>query len=206
MKRAVVALALALALAACGCERSPDGASPVITPSPDAAATSPNAGAAPSPNAGAAPSPNAGATRGAAPSPNAGATPATSPAAYPAPATSAGAPGAPRKGPTFVELPADAGLLDAIRGEARAASGAGETLVVYVGARWCKPCQHFEQALASGKLDEPLAGLRLLHVDLDARGAELAAQGYATNVIPYFVVPTPKGTPSARKFSTSTMG
>jgi hypothetical protein len=128
----------------------------------------------------------------------------TTPAAYPAGSSNTPAP--PGRGPHFVELPAESGLLDAIRAEARAASGAGETLVLYVGARWCKPCLHFEQALASGKHDEALAGLRLLHVDLDARGPELAAQGYATNVIPYFVVPTPKGTPSARKFSTSTMG
>lgn len=127
-------------------------------------------------------------------------------AAPSAPVAATGAPEAPKRAPHFVEVPTDAGLLDTIRGETRAAESAGETLVVYVGARWCKPCQHFERALASGRLDASLAGLRLLHVDLDARGAELGAHGYATNVIPYFTVPTAKGTPSARKFSTDAMG
>jgi hypothetical protein len=112
----------------------------------------------------------------------------------------------PGRAPTFVETSPSAGLLDAVRDERRAAEAAGEALVVYVGARWCEPCQRFERALASGRLDGSLAGLRLLHVDLDARGPELGSHGYATGVIPYFVVPTAKGTASARRFAAGAAG
>ncbi|HEU4409368.1 MAG TPA: hypothetical protein VFS43_29180 [Polyangiaceae bacterium] len=184
MRRLVLApLAAALALGAGGCERRADAPSV-------ASATAPAGRPEPAPR----PAVTAPGAAAAAPSPAAGG------------ATAPSASAEPRRAPHFVEMPAETGLLDAIRGEARAAGAAGETLVVYVGARWCKPCQHFERALASGKLDASLAGLRLLHVDLDTRGAELGAHGYATKVIPYFVVPTAKGAPSARKFSTEAMG
>jgi hypothetical protein len=175
MKHVTFALSLAAALAfgAAGCERGADA--------PSTAPTSARASATP-------PATPIVADRTA--SPASSGAPAASPSAAP-------------RAPHFVETPAEVGLLDAIRGEARAAEAAGETLVVYVGARWCKPCQHFESALASGKINERLAGLRLLHVDLDSRGAELATHGYTTKVIPYFVVPTPKGTPSARTFATA---
>ena len=48
-------------------------------------------------------------------------------------------------------------------------------LVVYVGAKWCEPCQRFHQALATGADDDALRGVRFVEYDLDRAKAALEA-------------------------------
>lgn len=64
----------------------------------------------------------------------------------------------------------------------------GRTLV-YVGASWCEPCQHFHRALEAGELDAALPGVRFIEYDLDVAKQALAADGYAARLIPIFARP-----------------
>lgn len=73
----------------------------------------------------------------------------------------------------------------------------GCTLVVYVGASWCEPCQAFHHAVEEGRLDAALSGIRFLEFDADVDGERLDAAGYSGRYIPRFVVPTDEGRPSA---------
>lgn len=82
----------------------------------------------------------------------------------------------------------------------------GRTLVVYVGATWCEPCETFHRAVERGDLDVPLAGVRLLEFDADVDGARLDAAGYSGRYIPRFVVPTDEGRPSSHVVEGSIKG
>src|SRR5687767_9361720 len=52
------------------------------------------------------------------------------------------------------------------------ADAQGMRVLVYVGATWCEPCQVFHKALASGELDEVLAGTKFVEFDADRDRAE----------------------------------
>ena len=78
------------------------------------------------------------------------------------------------------------------------ADAEGMRVLVYVGATWCEPCKVFHQALASGELDEVLAGTKFVEFDVDRDGAELRAAGYAAKYIPFFSVPEHSGHSSGR--------
>lgn len=67
-------------------------------------------------------------------------------------------------------------------------------LVVYVGATWCEPCQHFKRAVKRGELDDAFPGLRLLEFDADRDNLRLRRAGYLTKMIPFFAVPRGDGT------------
>lgn len=67
-------------------------------------------------------------------------------------------------------------------------------LLVYVGATWCEPCQHFKQAVKRGALDDAFPGLRLLEFDADRDDLRLRRAGYLTKMIPFFAVPRDDGT------------
>ncbi|WP_437674260.1 TlpA family protein disulfide reductase [Sorangium sp. So ce131] len=69
----------------------------------------------------------------------------------------------------------------------------GRELVVYVGASWCEPCTRFHDAVKAGRLDATFPALRLLEFDLDRDRDRLAAAGYASKMIPLFVVPGEDG-------------
>jgi len=73
------------------------------------------------------------------------------------------------------------------------ADATGMQVLVYVGASWCEPCQRFHKALASGELDEALAGTKFLAFDVDHDRAELRSAGYASKYIPLFAVPDQSG-------------
>ncbi|XXX75661.1 thioredoxin family protein [Sorangium sp. So ce134] len=85
------------------------------------------------------------------------------------------------------EVPA---LVQAARERARRE---GRELVVYVGAPWCEPCTRFHDAVEAGKLDAAFPALRLLEFDLDRDRDRLAEAGYASEMIPLFVVPGEDG-------------
>jgi thiol-disulfide isomerase/thioredoxin len=120
----------------------------------------------------------------------------------PAPRPGAGAQGSARAvvetkpgPPTFV--PAAAGEVAPAVAAAVAEASPG-SVVVYVGASWCEPCQAFHHAVEAGELDEALAGVRFVEFDSDADGERLEGAGYGGRYIPRFVVPNADGTPTSR--------
>jgi len=97
--------------------------------------------------------------------------------------------------PEFVVAPS--GEAKAVVAKARGEADAqGRTLVVYVGATWCEPCQVFHHAVEEGRLDDALVNVRFLEFDADADGERLGAAGYGGRYIPRFVVPQEDGGPS----------
>ncbi len=86
------------------------------------------------------------------------------------------------------------------------ADASGKRVLVYVGASWCEPCQRFHKALASGDLDEVLAGTKFIEFDADRDLAELRAAGYASKYIPLFSVPDQSGHASGRAVEGSIKG
>jgi len=80
------------------------------------------------------------------------------------------------------------------------------TVVVYVGASWCEPCQRFHAAAATHQLDAAFAGLRLLMFDADRDGPALEAAGYRSTLIPLFALPGPAGRASGQQFEGSIKG
>jgi hypothetical protein len=84
-----------------------------------------------------------------------------------------------------------------VRAELGRAREARRDLLVYVGATWCEPCQRFHDAAARGELDATFPTLTLLEFDLDRDDDRLAAAGYASELIPLFVVPQSDGRASS---------
>lgn len=112
---------------------------------------------------------------------------------------------APASGPQLVRAgdgPADA----VVRAAIAEADKAGQLVMVYVGATWCEPCKRFKQALASGELDQPLAGVRFVEFDDDHDEERLTAAGYDGEMLPRFVVPTREGRGTARRIEGSIKG
>ena len=86
------------------------------------------------------------------------------------------------------------------------ADAQGMRVLVYVGATWCEPCKVFHKALASGELDEALAGTKFIEFDADRDRAELRAAGYVSQYIPSFSVPDHSGHASGRAIEGSIKG
>jgi hypothetical protein len=82
----------------------------------------------------------------------------------------------------------------------------GRDLVVYVGAKWCQPCQVFHKAAQNGELDAEFPDLTLLEFDLDEDRERLATAGYVSQFIPLFAMPGPDGNASDKKFEGSVKG
>lgn len=86
------------------------------------------------------------------------------------------------------------------------ADASGQRVIVYVGAKWCEPCQRFHKALESGQLDEALAGTKFVEFDVDRERDELRAAGYGSEFIPLFSVPDQSGHGSGRAIEGSGKG
>ncbi len=82
----------------------------------------------------------------------------------------------------------------------------GRTLLVYIGATWCEPCQHFHHAAERGELDAKFPKLTLLTFDADRDGERLRTAGYAPGYIPYFGMPDDEGKPTRRSMEGSVKG
>ncbi len=100
--------------------------------------------------------------------------------------------------PEFV-LAGEGAVDEVVQAAAALATEQGRTLVVYVGATWCEPCQAFHQAVEHGQLDEPLATVRFLEFDSDRDTQRLRLAGYAGRYIPRFVLPAPDGRSSEHR-------
>lgn len=97
---------------------------------------------------------------------------------------------------------APAGGVDSIVRDALAEARAdGRTLVVYVGATWCEPCQSFHHAAERGELDVMFPHLTLLAFDLDRDRERLASAGYVSQYIPLFALPGPNGAASGKQIA-----
>lgn len=113
-----------------------------------------------------------------------------------------------KKAPPVETIPAPEGgdAQEQVRREVARARDEGRTLLVYVGATWCEPCQRFHEAARGGKLDAAFPGLRLLEFDLDRDRERLHAAGYASRMIPLFALPRADGTASGEQIEGSIKG
>ncbi|MSP63277.1 MAG: thioredoxin family protein [Myxococcales bacterium] len=80
-----------------------------------------------------------------------------------------------------------------VRAELARARMEKRSLLVYVGATWCAPCQTFHRLVEEGRLDARLPGLRLVEFDSDRDGSALRAAGYTARRIPLFARPGADG-------------
>jgi hypothetical protein len=110
------------------------------------------------------------------------------------------------RGVRIVHAGAGSDAAQVIREERVRAKSDGRDLVVYVGAKWCEPCQTFHKAAAKGDLDGEFPDLTLLEFDLDADRDRLATAGYVSQYIPLFAMPGPDGRASEKKFEGSVKG
>ncbi len=109
--------------------------------------------------------------------------------------------------PEFVPVRVgEAGALAVITDALAKARGEGRTLLVYLGASWCEPCQVFHRAVERGEFDRELAGVRFLEFDADLDSAALAEVGYGGKLIPRFVVPADDGRGSDRRIEGGVKG
>lgn len=106
----------------------------------------------------------------------------------------------------IIAAPADGDVQELVRRELGLAKQQGRTLLVYVGATWCEPCQRFHDAAKAGQLDASFPGLRLLELDLDRDGDRLKRAGYVSKMIPLFAVPRADGTSSGNQIEGSIKG
>lgn len=93
-----------------------------------------------------------------------------------------------------------------VRAERQKAAADGRDLVVYVGAKWCEPCQRFHQAAQRGELDDEFPALTILEFDLDEDRERINAAGYMSKLIPLFVLPGEDGRGSDRRFEGGVKG
>jgi thiol-disulfide isomerase/thioredoxin len=82
----------------------------------------------------------------------------------------------------------------------------GRTLLVYIGARWCEPCQRFHHAAELGELDAKFPKLTLLVFDADDDGERLHRSQYAPGYLPYFAMPADDGKPTRHSMEGSIKG
>ncbi|HZF50240.1 MAG TPA: thioredoxin [Polyangiaceae bacterium] len=93
----------------------------------------------------------------------------------------------------IIEAPDEDDTAGLARRELARAKADGRTLLVYVGATWCEPCERFHNAAKAGELDAALPGIRLLEFDLDRDRDRLQKAGYGSKMIPLFAIPREDG-------------
>jgi hypothetical protein len=120
-------------------------------------------------------------------------------------ATGLGSIGAKARGVELIPAPPGdvAEIVKSARSQARAKHRA---LMVYIGAVWCEPCQHFHHAAELGQLDEKFPNLTLLVFDLDDDGQRLRRALYAPGYVPYFGVPDDAGRGTSTAMAGSVKG
>lgn len=104
------------------------------------------------------------------------------------------------RGIRFVKADPEDDVAKLVRSERAKAAADGRDLVVYVGARWCEPCQRFHEAAKRGDLDGEFPELTILEFDLDEDRDRIGRAGYVSKLIPLFVLPGEDGRASSRRF------
>jgi thiol-disulfide isomerase/thioredoxin len=110
------------------------------------------------------------------------------------------------RGIRIVKAAADPDAAHLIRAEREKAAGDGRRLIVYVGAKWCEPCQRFHHAAERGELDDAFPDLTVLEFDLDEDRDRIVRAGYGSKLIPLFVLPGDDGRASERRFEGGVKG
>ncbi|HEX7451188.1 MAG TPA: thioredoxin family protein [Polyangiaceae bacterium] len=109
--------------------------------------------------------------------------------------------------PSFLRYPGQAGAIEPwVQQQVELADAAHLHVLVYVGASWCEPCQHFHQAVERGELNGSLNGLRFLEFDQDRDASALKVAGYLYQYIPVLALPDPDGRNHGRMISGSING
>jgi thiol-disulfide isomerase/thioredoxin len=114
---------------------------------------------------------------------------------------------APHEGIRWTQGPS--GIIDAspvVRDAIAAEQANGRTLLVYVGATWCEPCQRFHHAVEEGALDDAFPHLSILAFDSDRDAEALATAGYASRLIPLFAIPRSDGHASGKQIEGGVKG
>ncbi len=93
-----------------------------------------------------------------------------------------------------------------IKAERDRAKADGRDLVVYIGAKWCEPCQRFHEAANRGELDADFPMLTLMEFDVDVDRERLLTANYESKLIPFFVLPEEDGRGSSKRFEGSVKG
>jgi hypothetical protein len=106
----------------------------------------------------------------------------------------------------LVTAPATKDVAPLVARELARAHADHRRLLVYVGASWCEPCNHFHDAAAAGALDDAFPDLRLLVFDADRDHDALVAAGYDSELIPLFMVPADDGKASGSHIEGSIKG
>ena len=136
--------------------------------------------------------------------------PESEPRKDPAETPSAQAPSTPLvlapKGIRFEHAPAGDDVNGIVKKAREAAAANGRDLVVYVGAKWCEPCQRFHQAAERGELDEQFPNLTIIDFDVDEDRERLLTAGYESKFLPFFVVPDANGRATDKRFEGSVKG
>jgi hypothetical protein len=70
----------------------------------------------------------------------------------------------------------------------KASDAAGETLLVFVVAPNCLPCNGVTLSLRDARMQKALSGVRMLRVDASEFGAELTALGIPVETVPGFAL------------------
>ena len=99
----------------------------------------------------------------------------------------------------LVDAPAEGDVEAAVRDAVSRATGEKRRLIVYVGAKWCDPCQRFHHAAERGELDATFPDVDFLTFDLDRDNERLASAGYVSKLIPLFALPGPDGRASGQQ-------
>lgn len=109
--------------------------------------------------------------------------------------------------PSFVHYSGQGSAVEPwIQEQVELAEAAHVRVLVYVGATWCEPCQHFHKAVENGELNGTLNGLRFLEFDQDRDASALKAAGYVYQYIPVLALPDPDGKNHGRMISGSIKG
>jgi hypothetical protein len=98
----------------------------------------------------------------------------------------------------WVDSPPGADVVSLVRAELSRAKTDGRSLVVYVGATWCEPCQRFHAAVGRGDLDASFPRLRVLGFDAERDRDGLKVGGYTSQLIPLFALPGSDGRASGK--------
>ena len=122
-----------------------------------------------------------------------------------APSAAPAAPGAGDPASDIVGAP-EGDLPSLVVAEREKARAEGRVLVVYVGAPWCEPCNHFHAAAEAGNLEGKLPRMRLFELDHDKDEARLQDAGYVSRLIPLFAIPAPDGRASEAHIEGSIKG